>query len=103
MAPPKPVFDKGPSMFSLVTNVAMAGIKGYQYGKEELGLRGFGASKDPGNVGGGIGGSTSTDTSLTGNFSGFNYEPSAILSGDVNPWTGTSNVQDVGSFAQIYN
>lgn len=44
MAPPKPVFDKGPSMFSLVTNVAMAGVSGYQAGKD-MGLRGFGAPK----------------------------------------------------------
>ena len=103
MAPPKPVFDKGPSMFSLVTNVAMAGIKGYQYGKEELGLRGFGASKDPGNVGGGS--NTWTDSSLKDfNFSGgLDYESFSAFSGSSNPWTSTSNVQDVGSFAQIYN
>ena len=44
MAPPKPVFDKGPSMFSLVTNVAMAGVSGYQAGKD-MGLRGYGAPK----------------------------------------------------------
>ena len=44
MAPPKPVFDKGPSMFSLVTNVAMAGVSGYQAGKD-MNLRGFGDPK----------------------------------------------------------
>ena len=74
MAPPKPVFDKGPSMFSLVTNVAMAGIQGYQYGKKELGLRGFGESKDVGNVGGGgIGGGSSGGPKVESTGTGTNY------------------------------
>ena len=63
MAPPKPVFDKGPSMFSLVTNVAMAGVQGYQYGTKELGLRGFG---DAGNKGAPTTGGTISGGTISG-------------------------------------
>tara|TARA_R100000458_G_C8269755_1_gene244522 strand:- start:1446 stop:2297 length:852 start_codon:yes stop_codon:yes gene_type:complete len=64
MAPPKPVFDKGPSMFSLVTNVAMAGVSGYQAGKD-MGLRGFGDPKPGPGPGPGTGpGTGSSDPSV---------------------------------------
>ena len=79
MAPPKPVFDKGPSMFSLVTNVAMAGVSGYQAGKD-MGLRGFG---DAGNKGGiTSGGTTAGGTTSGGTISGGSTVESASTSTD---------------------